>query len=931
MGVVRQAGTGGGRGGGASRERVGSAPREGDPSAADRWVVDLRDLDATRTPDAGGKGAQLGALTRIDGVRVPGGFCVTTDAYARATADAPALAALLARSAVADATDREAVAAVAAELRRTIEALEIPGDVAAAIRTQLAGLGDGPVAVRSSATAEDGPAASFAGQHDTHLDVVGADAVLRAVVDCWASLFTEQAVAYRLRGGVDPRTVRMAVVVQRMVAPQASGVLFTADPATSERTVTAIEATRGLGEPLVSGRVDPDRFAVRRGVVTERSVGRRSREVRAVAGGGTPGAPRRERACLTDEQVLELARLGRLVEARLGQPQDIEWCLDGDGFALVQSRPITTLYPVPDHDGGPHVYVSVGHQQMMTDALRPLGLSVFRMLAIPVMHEAGGRLFVDVAERLASPATRAMVLDALGTSDPLIGDALRTLVDRGFVPTASPDDGTTDGASAAPPPTDGASTAPAVVADAAVPAPASPVPAAPSLIDADPARVEALVRRHDAAVVAAERAIAGTSGEAALAAVRADLADLRTSLVDPESTPVITAAMEASGWLNARLQEWLGEKHVADVLTRSVPHNVTSEMGLALLDVADVLRPHPAVVAALEHADDDAGLDVLDGVAGGREAREAITAFLDRYGARCVGEIDITRPRWSERPADLFPVLLGNVRTFVPGAGSRRFEEGRLDAWEATQDVLARLRALPDGGAKAEEAQRMIDRVRAFSGYREHPKFAIVRRLAVHRRALLAEADRLVRAGVLDDPDDATFLTFDELEDVVAATAGEARRSGAADDLRALVSERRATFAAHEALTPPRVITSDGEVVRGRYRRDDLPVGALAGLAVSAGTVEGRARVLRDPSGAACEPGDVLVTAFTDPSWTPLFVTVAALVTEAGGLMTHGAVIAREYGLPAVVGIERATELIRDGDRVRVHGTDGYVEVLARA
>jgi len=323
-------------------------------------------------------------------------------------------------------------------------------------------------------------------------------------------------------------------------------------------------------------------------------------------------------------------------------------------------------------------------------------------------------------------------------------------------------------------------------------------------------------------------------------------------------------------------------------------------------------------VAFLQHVEDENFLDALPALTGGREARDAIQAFLDKYGMRCAGEIDITRPRWSERPSTLVPLILGNVRNFEPGAAKRRFEQGRRNAERMEQDLLTRLRALPDGEPKAEETKRMIDRVRTFAGYREYPKYHMISRYFAYKLALLKDADRLVRAGVLADREDIFYLTFAELHDV--------ERTNHADDQ--LIQARKDAFSSYQALTPPRVLTSDGEAVAGAYRRDDVPAGALTGLPVSAGTVEGRARVVLDMAEADLGPGDILVTAYTDPSWTPAFVAIKGLVTEVGGLMTHGAVIAREYGLPAVVGVEHATQLIRDGQRIRVHGTDGYIEIL---
>ncbi|WP_439944391.1 rifamycin-inactivating phosphotransferase [Streptomyces sp. BBFR115] len=866
----------------------------------EQYVVELREIDAAEVPLVGGKAAQLGALSRIDGIRVPGGFCVTTDAFRRVTAQARSLDELLDELARSDPDDRETIRTLSARIRRTIEETAVPADLAAAITGALARLGEHVAcAVRSSATAEDLPTASFAGQHDSYLNVVGPTAVLRHIRGCWASLFTERAVTYRQRNGVDHRTVRMAVVVQRMVLPLAAGVLFTADPVTGDRKAATVDAGLGLGEALVSGLVNPDVFKVRNGEVVARTIAAKRRAVHAPASGGTreagADAERRERPALTDAQVVRLVELGRRIEARLGGPQDIEWCLADDGFHIVQSRPITTLFPVPEAgDEDPHVYVSVGHQQMMTDPLKPLGLSMWRLTAMTPMHEAGGRLFVDVTRRLASPASRAGLLDVIGRGDPLVRNALETVLDRdGFVPSL-PDSGPGG------PPAGGVGGAPAPVAT-------------------DPAVVAELVERSQASIAALERGIRTKTGPALFDFLLEAFEEHRRVLGDPLSIQVIMAGMEATWWLNDHLEEWLGEKNAADTLTLSAPGNVTSEMGLALLDVADVIRPYPEVVAFLRETEDEDFLDGLAGLAGGTEARDAVEAYLDRYGMRCAGEIDITRPRWRERPLTLVPAILDNVRNFAPGAAARRFEQGRQRAGEKERDVLARLRALPDGDRKADETQRMIDRVRTFVGYREYPKYGIVSRYFVYKQALLEEAERLARAGVLREKEDVFYLTFQEFHDVVRTHRVDQR----------LIRRRRDEFRSFQALTPPRVLTSDGEAVTGAYRRDDVPDGALVGLPVSAGTVEGRARVVLDMAEADLEAGDILVTTFTDPSWSPLFVGIAGLVTEVGGLMTHGAVIAREYGLPAVVGVERATRLIRDGQRIRVRGTDGYVEILA--
>jgi pyruvate,water dikinase len=860
------------------------------------YVLDFQEIDQTQVAVVGGKGARLGELSRIEGIRVPAGFCVTTDAFRRIMAEAPSIDDRLDRLSRLNPDDRGVIRALSAEIRQTLEGIAIPADLAAAITRSLARLGEqAAYAVRSSATSEDLPTASFAGQQDTYLNVVGPAAALQHISRCWASLFTERAVTYRLRNGFGHRKVHMAVVVQRMVFSQAAGILFTADPVTSNRKVAFVEASFGLGEALVSGLVNADMYKVRDGEVVAKTVATKQVAIHALPTGGTQEEAiepeRQEQPALTDAQVVRLAQLGRRIEAHFGPAQDIEWCLVDDDFQIVQSRPITTLFPIPAAgDQENHVYVSVGHQQMMTDPMKPLGLSFWQMTTPRPMYVAGGRLFVDVARDLASPAIRARLLEASGKSDPLIGDALQSIVDRGdFIPSLT-DDGSI----------------------------AAPGAGAPAPIETDPAIVSDLIRRNQESIVALKRDIRTKSGGALFDFILADLQELRRILFDPRSHQVFMSAMEATWWLNDQLQAWLGEKNPADALTQSVPNNVTSEMGLALLDVADVIRPHPEVVDFLQHVEDEGFLDEVAMLAGGREARDAIRAFLDKYGMRCVGEIDITRSRWTEHPSTLVPLILSNIKNFQPGAGKRRFDQGRREASAKERDLLERLRALPDGEQKAQEAKRMIDRVRTFIGYREYPKFGMVSRYFVYKQALLEEAGRLVQARVLREKEDIFYLTFQELHDVV--------RTNRVDDQ--LIVQRKEAFRSYQALTPPRVFTSDGEVVAGVYRRDDVPTGALVGLPVSAGIIEGRARVIHDLAEADLEPGDILVTAYTDPSWSPLFVAITGLVTEVGGLMTHGAVIAREYGLPAVVGVEQATRLIHNGQRIRVHGTDGYVEIL---
>jgi rifampicin phosphotransferase len=868
------------------------------------YVLGFEEIDKTTIMAVGGKGANLGEISKVEGIRVPDGFCISSEAFKRIIGETPSINELFDQLSLLKVEDRNKIIELSGEIRRLIADVAVPEDIHHEVARHLSRLGEeNAYAVRSSATAEDLPTASFAGQQDTYLNILGKEAILKHVSKCWASLYTERAVIYRIRNGFDHRKVHLAVVVQKMIFPQAAGLLFTADPVTSNWKVSSIDASFGLGEALVSGLVNADVYKVRNGKVITKTVSTKKMGVFASQDGGTKEQEiepeRQNRQALTDEQILQLEHIGRQIAEHFGSPQDIEWCLVDGTFYIVQSRPITTLFPIPEaKDQENHVYVSVGHQQMMTDAMRPLGLSFFQLTAARPMNTAGGRLFVDITQDLASPAKRDIIVNVLGKSDPLLHDALRTVLERGDFIKTSPNDGKQQSAtnSNRDPSHAGFQT----------------------LNDYDPQIVSDLIKSSQTSIDELRRNIQTKSGSDLFDFILEDAQELRKSISDPRSFGVIMTPMNASSWINEKMMDWLGVTNAADTLSQSVPNNVTSEMGLELLDLADVIRPHPEVVNYLHHVKDDGFLDELVELNGGRESRGAIYAYLNKYGMRCVGEIDITRPRWSEKPTTLVPTILGNIKNFEPNASHLKFEQGRQEALNKEQELLERLKQLPDGEQKAEETKRMIGLVRNLSGYREYPKYGIVSRYFIYKLALLKEAEDLVQANVIRKKEDIYYLAFEELHEVVRTRELDYQ----------IISKRRDEYKSYERLTPPRVITSDGEIVAGEYKRENLPTDAIVGLAVSSGVIEGRARVILNLEDAVLEDGDILITSFTDPSWTPLFVSIKGLVTEVGGLMTHGAVIAREYGLPAVVGVENATKLIKDGQRIRVHGTEGYVEIL---
>lgn len=868
------------------------------------YVLEFREIDKTKQMVVGGKGMNLGECSKIDGIRVPEGFCVTTEAFKRVIGENDELHQLLDQLAVQKVDERKRISEISRKIRVLIEGIEIDKGIEEDIDRCLLTFGfEHAYAVRSSATAEDLPFASFAGQQDTYLNIKGKDAILQHISKCWASLFTDRAVIYRMQNGFDHRKVYLSVVIQKMIFPQASGILFTADPVSSNRKVLSIDASFGLGEALVSGLVSADNYKVQEGRIVEKKISAKKLAIYARKEGGTvekeiePG--QQVLSTLSDEQVLGLERIGRKLEAHFGCPQDIEWCLVDDTFYIVQSRPITTLYPIPEaNDQENHVYVSVGHQQMMTDAMKPLGLSFWLLTTPAPMRIAGGRLFVDVTHMVASPESRKMLVEAMGQHDPLMKDALINIIERGDFIKSVPNDKQEQSS--------GKSN--------------KSVPSADSRpqIENDPTIVSDLIKRTQTSIEELKQNIQTKSGSELFDFILEDIQILKKILFDPQSSAVFMAAIDASSWINEKMNKWLGEKNAADTLSQSVPNNITSEMGLALMDVADVIRPYPKVIDYLQQVKDDNFMDELVKFDGGQETQDAIYDYLGKYGMRCAGEIDITKTRWSEKPTTLVPVILSNIKNFEPNASNLKFEQGRHEALKKELEILDRLKQLPDGEQKAKETKRMISLIRNFIGYREYPKYGMINRYFVYKQALLKEAELLVQANVIHEKEDIYYLTFEELHEVVRTNKLDYQ----------MISKRKDEYRLYEKLTPPRVITSDGEIIVGEYKRDNLMAEAIVGLPVSSGMIEGRARVILNMEDADLEDGDILVTTFTDPSWTPLFVSIKGLVTEVGGLMTHGAVIAREYGLPAVVGVVNATKLIKDGQRIRVNGTEGYIEIL---
>ncbi len=872
------------------------------------YIHNLRESTKFDISSVGGKGANLIELSKIKGIKVPEGFCVTTEAYKKAFENNVELNLLLDQLSLLKKNEKDKIKTISDQIHGVIEDTIIPQDITKAVTAELRIHGENhSYAVRSSATAEDLPTASFAGQHDTYLNIIGKDSILKHISKCWASLFTERAVTYRIQNNFDHRKVFLAVVIQRMVIPKSSGIMFTADPVTSNRKVISIDASYGLGEALVSGLVNPDIYKVQERAIINKNIATKNIAIYALEDGGTEERKIEpdliNKQTLTDEQILRLEQMGRQIETYFSYPQDIEWCLLENELYIVQSRPITTLYPVPEINDN-RVFLSSGHMQMMTDPIKPLGMYFFKsVLGSSPSQEIGGRLYVDITHDLATPLGRLIAKSIIGMiGDTLITNSITKIIkDKKLIRTLPK-------------------------GKDKVFKPGSTSGVLSIMLNAykifkknDSDIIKNLIANEDNSIEKMNKEIEKLSGDEVFDYIYKDHYNRRQKLTTPPSAGALTAVLLSEKWFSRKIEKWLGIKNAADTFLMSIPNSVPSETGFGLLDVADTIRDYPEIIDYLNNPNDETFFEDITKFDGGETVCKSIKSYLSKYGMRCSGDIDITVPRWSEKPTEIVPIILSNIKNFGLNASKLKYDQGKAESERRIEELASKVEKLPGGRKKAKKVRKIASLIRNYIGYREYPKFSYIKRYYIYKQALFKESSKLLQKGIIKEIEDVYYLYFDEFREVVNTSKLDYN----------IIQRRKEDYKGYDKLTPPRVMTSEGELITGEYDTADMPEDALPGIAVSSGIIEGRAKVVSSFEDAELEDGDILVTQFTDPSWTPLFVSIKGLVTEVGGLMTHGAVIAREYGLPAVVSVENATQLIKDGQMIRVNGTAGYVEILS--
>ncbi|MFL0267426.1 phosphoenolpyruvate synthase [Candidatus Clostridium radicumherbarum] len=862
----------------------------------------------------GGKGANLGEMT-CAGFPVPYGFCVTTESY-KEFIEYNNLLEFIALV-IKDAS-LENINQIGEKIREKIKQSVIPKHIEKEIIKSINKTGaDNYYAVRSSATAEDLAFASFAGQQDTYLNIKGEKELLDSVENCWASLFTNRAIIYRIQNKIEHEKVHMSVVVQKMVLPDVSGIMFTADPISGSRKIISIDASFGLGEALVSGLVSPDIYKYNKSSsqIENKTIAEKRIAIIPVEGGGTKKveltAEKAISQVLQDSQIKSLAELGMAIEKHYGSPQDIEWCLENGKLYIVQSRAITSLFPLPQplpEDDALHVYISFNHFQVMTAPISPLGIDMLRMILpfdrevrsgeeYKIVKSAAGRIYLDLSDILQYKKPKEVISSFLSNADALMSKALVELISQPDFETRIKKDNNSGKA----------------LRKYFIPI---VFKAMKNIIYKKPEGTVEFIelyidKRVKQTTETINKAKQGIEKLETIFKTASFYNDFQVLL------PIMAPAMLSFKALETLEQKLIGTRKYTDIIVKGLEGNITTEMGLLVGDLADIVRNSPDLIREFTSEDYITLYARINKLTGNEEFKKKFNAFMDIYDMRAAGEIDIAKDRWIENPQPLAKAIMAIVNTSEEGIHRKEYKETIERAKQASSEFIREVEE-KHGKVKGKIARRMIRLLRNYMPIREHPKYLIMKFILTYKQAFLEEAKVLVQKGQLLEVKDIFYVSFWELYNAVENN----------ESLVKLVKNRKEEYEYFNKLTPPRVLTSYGEEIKAGYKRDNLPEGALPGMAVSSGVIEGIARVITDPSKATLNKGEILVAPYTDPGWTPLFINASGLVMEVGGLLTHGTVVAREYGIPAVVGITDATKKIKTGQKIRVDGNSGFVIIV---
>ncbi len=890
------------------------------------YVVDfsqIKNNDLNKNDDlklVGGKALNLGYLYN-NSFNVPLGFVVTTHGFKKFIQKSMEFSLLTEQ--LSNAKDSKQIVQIAALIRENLDKIYMPEEIIESVTNKLKQYGEeNAYAIRSSATAEDLPNASFAGQQETFINIIGVNNVINAIKKCFISLYTDRACIYRNAQGF--KDAELAVIIQKMVFPQKSGILFTADPITGHRMTVSIEAGFGLGEALVSGITKADLFKVRNKKIIEKKISSKEKSIMPLERGGTEvveiSSSEKMIPSLTDEEVLELSEISKKIENMFKSPQDIEWAVKDENIYILQSRPITSLYPCPSSnlkDDKVHLYCSFGHMQMMLSSMPKMSNSIW-MTLIPflkqkpkdksaIFAEGGANMFFDFTSMMYNKTIRKYFVNQMKTMDEKMGDAMEKFFkteeylkdkarsSKGFYPVFK-----------------------------------AFKPVLPYYLRGTPILIHTIYFKNPELIIdevfkfmkeflkKEEKKFNELKGSKRIHEIRVSIGNSIFSIFKTMINVPISFFILPS--IQKQVYKILKEELNESLLSRSVHGNVTSEMGLKIGDLADKVRGNDALIDYLQSAKDEDFYEKLKSIPDSCAFLKELNEFMEEYGARAPGEIDISNPRYEDKPSMLMPSILSHLNSNKYQEHRLRNHEGEKEARDYIDDLINRIKRTPFGNLHAKSIKKQIQLFRNTVGLREFPKYLIIRLTFLCRKFILEESKELCHKGILDDIYDVFFLDIEELEILID--------NNGAFDAKQLIKRRKEEFRRFKDIPPPRVITSNGEIIEGEIHRENIPKDALIGTAVSAGVVEGIVSIVMHPKDANLKKGDILVAPFTDPGWTPLFQSITGLVVEIGGVMTHGSVIAREYGIPAVVGVDNVTKKLKNGQHVRINGTLGYIEIL---
>jgi rifampicin phosphotransferase len=860
----------------------------------------------------GGKGANLGELTQA-GLPVPPGFCVASTAYQEFIL-LNRLDHLIDQSLSGmNPDDLEDVQRRSTQIQAAIYSAPIPPEIVDEISTCCQQLfnrttKEMPLAVRSSATAEDQANASFAGQLETYLNIRGFPSLLEHIKHCWASLWANRVLSYIANQGLDHRSVSMSVVVQSMIPSEVAGVLFTVNPVTGNRDQAVINASWGLGEAIVSGLVSPDTITASKsdGRIIDCQTGLKQLMVTYAAEGGTEELPvpdeLRDKPALTEQQVAELTQLGNRIEAYYGKPQDIEWGFYNGNWYLLQSRPITTLAKHPERHYPPGEFNRTMFIEIFPDPLSPVFLSVieplfkdmldftFRALGFEPpkeMQAIGGfynqpyfnQDYIAAAFQPLSPAVRdplvAQIVNPFGAQEetasfelswPYIRMMFRVLRFMVRFPKQLP--GLLDN-----------------YREEITQVDESPYEIAPDMeifeqIYRLPFEYANKLLNYDFLMIA-----------------------------------VIGRSYRVLGALLKRYYHADTEEVVAKLIS-GVTGNITMETNKRLWDLAQIARSSPSISAVLRENDSLQARIILQESEEGLKFLYAMDQFLDEFGHREV-HMDILYPTWCDDPEPVYSFIRSYLDADEAQSPYRQQERLIKEREDLTRMVVNDLeKSIPGRLILAPIFRWFLKQTQLHTRERDTMHFEMTRLFPPLRRLAMELGERWAASGYIDHKEDVFFLEVNELREM-------ARFPTRAQDR---IRTRKEAFTQHMHQAWPNIIRNGEEIFGARTEAVEIGVAGLRGVAGSPGKVTGISRVIQGPGDFnKLKKGEILVAPITNPVWTPLFAVASAVITEVGGILSHGAIVAREYGIPAVMSVTGATRLLHDGQRITVDGNKGLV------